>query len=158
MKTLPEYKYNGARSLILLHEIHMRSFLDTWNKAKKLNIKLPVTDDEDYQSLETLLFHPLRSSRGYITWICDKLKLDNPQIDPPPPVSEIQFKAYDYLDYLLEKWSLPLVNVPEELFHTPSYKSNWGADFCIESMLEHAVMHPIRHQFQLENLIKNPIT
>ena len=158
MEHLPAFKYNGARSLILLHESHMISFLNTWTKAKEHNIKLPVTDDEDYKSLEVLLFHVLRASRGYITWICDKLNLDNPSVDPPPPLNEIQNEAESYLVYLFDKWSLPLANVPEELFHEPSYKSNWGADFCIESMLEHAVMHPIRHQFQLENLIRNPLT
>ena len=158
MKSLPAFKYNAARSLILLHESHMISFLNTWKKAKELNIKLPVTDDEDYKSLETLLFHVLRASRGYITWICNKLNLADPDIDPPPSLTEIQDKAPDYLVYLFDKWSLPLVNVPEDLFRGSSYKSNWGDDFCIESMLEHAVLHPIRHQFQLENLIRNPLT
>ena len=155
MKTLPAYKYNGARSLVLLHEAHMKSFHSTWNKAKGLNIKLPETDDEDYQSLETVLFHVLRSSMRYMVWICDNLNLDNPSIDPPPPFIEIQMKAGDYLKHLLKRWRLPLVDVPEDLFRGTSYKSNWGDDFCIESMLEHAVMHPIRHQFQLKNLIKN---
>ena len=158
MKTLPAYKYNGARSLVLLHEAHMKSFLTTWKKAKELNIKLPETDDEDYQSLETVLFHVLRASMRYMVWICDKLNLDNPGIDPPPPFIKIQDKAGDYLKHLIKKWRLPLVDVPEDLFFGTSYKSNWGDDFCIESMLEHAVMHPIRHQFQLKNLIKNTKT
>jgi hypothetical protein len=154
MKTLPAYKYNGARSLVLLHEIHMKSFFSTWKKAKELNIKLPETDDEDYMSLETVLFHVLRASMRYMVWICDKLNLDNPEIASLPPFNEIQIKAGDYLKHLLKIWRLPLVNVPEDLFFGTSYKSNWGDDFCIESMLEHAVLHPIRHEFQLKNLIK----
>jgi hypothetical protein len=154
MKLVPPYKYNGARSLVLMHDIRMRSFLRTWKKAKEINLKLPETDDEDYRSVETLLFHVLRAPRNYMVWICDKLKLDDPHIDPPPSLDEIQFKAGKYLAYLLKKWQLPLVNVPEEAFFGTSYKSNWGDDFCIDAMLEHAVMHPIRHEFQLKNLIK----
>jgi hypothetical protein len=154
MKELIKFQYNGARSLVLLHEAHMKSFLKTWIKAKEANIILPETDDEDYQSLETILFHVLRASMRYMIWICDKLNLDNPQIDPPPPISELNNRAGDYLNHLFERWRLPLVNVPEDLFFGTSYKSNWGDDFCIESMLEHAVLHPIRHEFQLKNLIK----
>jgi hypothetical protein len=154
MKELQKFQYNGARSLVLLHEAHMKSFLKTWKKAKSAKIKLPETGDEDYQSLETILFHVLRASMRYMVWICSKLNIGDPQIDPPPPISEVNNRAGDYLNHLFERWRLPLVNVPEDLFFGTSYKSNWGDDFCIESMLEHAVLHPIRHEFQLKNLIK----
>lgn len=60
----------------------------------------------------------------------------------------------EYIKYLLSKWRTPLINTEEKDFHSPSYKSRWGADYCIEAMLEHAVMHPLRHKFQLDNLIK----
>ena len=153
MTELPKYKYNGARSLVLMHEAHMKSFFTTWKKAKEANIKLPETDDEDYQSLETILFHVLRASRGYIVWICDKLNLDNPQIDSPPAKEEIQKKAEDYLSHLFERWRLPLVDVHEDSFLGISYQSNWGDLYCIDALLEHAVMHPIRHEFQLKQLI-----
>jgi hypothetical protein len=158
MKKIPEYKYNGARSLVLLHEVHMKSFLTTWKKAKGAKIKLPVSDDSDYKSLETILFHVLRASRGYMVWICEKLYLPNPQIEIPPSLAEIKNKAGDYLNHLFERWRLPLVEVPEDFFRGSSYKTNWDDDFCIESMLEHAVLHPIRHEFQLKNMIKKSKT
>jgi len=62
----------------------MRSFIETWKKAKEVNVPLPVTDDPFYKSLDTLLYHVLRSSRGYIIWICDKLILPDPGITPAP--------------------------------------------------------------------------
>ncbi|MCK9211813.1 MAG: hypothetical protein M0P61_13320 [Ignavibacteriaceae bacterium] len=46
-KYLEEYKYNGARSMVLLHEKYLTSLLQTWQEAKRLNIKLPETDDSD---------------------------------------------------------------------------------------------------------------
>ena len=55
--------------------------------------------------------------------------------------------------FLLEKWRTPLCNVEPKLFEDKNYKSNWGVEYCIDAMLEHAVMHPIRHEFQLKNLI-----
>ena len=153
LQDLGNYKYKGARALVLLHEKYMRTCLQAWKEAKRLKIGLPQTEDKDYQSLETLLFHIFRASRGYMTWMCEKLNLPDPQIEKPPETDKIEGRADSYLIHLLERWREPLANIPEEKFHQPSYKSRWGTDYCLDAMLEHAVMHPIRHEFQLRNLI-----
>jgi uncharacterized damage-inducible protein DinB len=152
---MKEYSYGGARALIALHEQHMRSYVETWRKAKKAGVRLPQTTDPAYKSMETLLRHPLNSSRGYITWICQKLELPDPGIDPVPELEHIEQAAEAFLEHVLERWDLPLRDVPEERFFDRTYKSNWDAEYCIEAMLEHAVMHPIRHEFQLISLMKS---
>lgn len=148
------YKYNGAWSLILMHEEYLSSFLNTWKTARQLNIILPETDDSDYQSLHPLLRHVLRSARGYLTWICEQLELPDPGIEKTPDSEVIEEEADQYLLHLIQKWRLPLADIPEEKFHRPVYKSRWGVEYCIDAMLEHAVMHPLRHVFQLRNLIE----
>ena len=45
--------------------------------------------------------------------------------------------------------------VSNERLETPEYPSRWQTRYCIDAMLEHAVMHPIRHAFQLYELIKD---
>ena len=155
METLKEYKYNGARSLVLLHEKHLVSCLHTWHIAKKISLILPKTEDEDYESLDTLLRHILRAARNYMIWICKKMNLSDPEIEKEPEPEFIEMKADEYVSHLIEKWSLPLSEIPEDKFHSPTYTSNWGVEYCIDAMLEHAVMHPIRHEFQLKNLFEN---
>ncbi|UCH27568.1 MAG: hypothetical protein JSV66_08025 [Trueperaceae bacterium] len=154
MVELADYSYRGARAMVLLHERHMRSFVTTWRRAKQSGIKLPVTDDLDYVSLEALLRHALSAARGYMVWMCEKLGLDDPGIDTVPATDEVEAQADRYLDHLLERWRLPLAGVEEERFGTTTYTSRWGVDYCIDAMLEHAVMHPIRHTFQLEELLE----
>jgi hypothetical protein len=151
---MKEFSYGGARALTELHEKHMRSYLETWRKAKKAGITLPQTIDPAYESIETLLRHPLKSSRGYITWICQKLDLSDPGIDPVPELEYLEHSAEIFLEHLLQRWKLPLCDIPEERFFDRTYTSNWDVEYCIEGMLEHAVMHPIRHEYQLLNLIK----
>ena len=46
------------------------------------------------------------------------------------------------------------MNITEEQFYSPEYKSTWNVDYCIDAMLEHSIIHPIRHRFQLLELIK----
>jgi hypothetical protein len=152
-----KYKYNGAKSLILLHEKHITNFHKTWLEAKSNNIPLPKTDDPDYQSLNTLLRHVLRSARGYMVWICEKLNLPDPEIEITPEPSNVHELAENYLEHLIMKWRIPLQNIEEEYFIHKTYESNWGTQYCIDAMLEHAVMHPLRHQFQLECLIVNQL-
>ncbi len=153
MEKLKKFKYNGARSLVLLHDEYLRSCIQTWHDAKKLDIKLPLTEDKDYQSLETLLRHILRAARGYMTWTCEKLNLPDPEIEKTPEIDIIGIQADEHLSHLLERWKLPLAEIEEKKFHSPTFKSRWGVEYCIDAMLEHAVMHPVRHEFQLKNLM-----
>lgn len=152
MAELSNYTYRGARACVLMHEQFMQDFMDIWWAAKSAEIKLPKTEDKDYESLDHLLYHVFRAGRGYMTWMCEKLGLPDPEIADVPAVAEIEEKCDDYLDHLLEKWREPLVSVPEDAFNTV-HKARWGTEMAVESMLEHAVMHPLRHSFQLEELL-----
>ena len=131
----------------------MREYLASWRKAVRAGVRLPPTDDASYASLETLLFHGLRAARGYMTWMCEVLGLPDPGIDPPPPAERVAAEADRYLDHLLERWRLPLAKVAGARFEE-EHKTRWGETLSVEGMLEHAVMHPLRHQFQLEELVE----
>mgnify|MGYP003462775353 CR=1 FL=1 len=157
MDELKNYKYRGARACVLLHEKHLRDCLAVWKQAKAANIKLPETTDEDYQSLETLLSHIFRAARGYMVWICKSLELPDPEIRSAPELDTVSAQADSYLEHVLERWRLPLANISGETIDRSEFVSNWGVTYCIDGMLEHAVMHPIRHGFQLENLINEQV-
>ena len=146
------YQSGAVRALVHLHERHMRSFLETWKRAKAAELALPATEDPDCMTLEAMLAHTLRASRGYMVWMCANLALPDPEINPAPDLDTVEIEADDYLEYLLERWRSPLVEMTEARI-VEEYTSNWGETFTVESMLEHAVMHPIRHAFQLETLL-----
>jgi uncharacterized damage-inducible protein DinB len=150
---LLDYRYRGARALVLLHDRSMRDLLPVWRKAVQAGVRLPVTQDPSYMSLDTLLHHAFRASRGYITWLCEKLDLPDPGIAPAPEPDVVAREADRYLEHLLERWRKPLTSIEETKFQG-IFKSRWGEEMSLEGMLEHAVMHPIRHRFQLEELME----
>jgi hypothetical protein len=119
------------------------------------SVSLPATADPAYASLEALGRHVLSAAGGYMTWMCEVLALPDPGIRPAPDVSAIARDADDYLEHVLEQWRAPLIEVSDDILETPEYPSRWKTRYCIDSMLEHAVMHPIRHVFQLDELLKN---
>lgn len=155
MEECGNYKYRGARALVILHDKNMRQCLEIWKQAKAANVKFPQTDDPSYESLKHLLQHILWAARAYMVWLCEVLGLPDPEIRPVPEVEKVEAEGDSYLEHVLARWRLPLVHVEFEKFESQTYAANWGTlFFCIDSMLEHAVMHPLRHGFQRENLIK----
>ncbi len=152
MAELTEYRYGGARALVILHERQLRKFLVSWRHAKKAGVTLPETDDPHYESLDTLLKHVLGCARGYMEWICQVLELPDPGIRPEPAAGAVAAEAEDYVEHLVERWRTPLAELTEEQAYS-THTSFWNVDYCIDAMLEHATMHPLRHRFQLEELI-----
>ncbi len=153
----PVYRSRAVRALVMLHDDHLRSFLDTWKRARAAAVVLPVTDDPAYASLDTLLRHVLGAARGYMTWMCEMLELPDPGIRVTPDAPVLSAEADTYMEHVLEKWRAPLQNVSDDQLERPEYLSRWKVRYCIDAMLEHAVMHPIRHAFQLEELIRSVI-
>jgi hypothetical protein len=147
------YKSRGVRALVLLHDEHMRRFFQTWQRARACSVILPSTEDPSYLSLDTLMRHVLDASRGYIVWICEMLQLLDPGIRPVPDALAMSREAESYMEHILECWRAPLQNVRDEQLDTPEFRSRWNTLYSIDAMLEHAVMHPIRHAFQLEELM-----
>lgn len=153
---LPVYEYEGARSLVLLHDQELRSCFATWRAAKEHGVELPMTEDPAYKSLAHLLRHLLSAAGGYVTWACEKLNLEDPGVPPVPEVEEIEAKAESYLESVLACWrGSALSTVAEKEYYIPVHISRWNVAYCVDAMLEHAVMHPIRHEFQLRRLLDN---
>jgi hypothetical protein len=140
--------------MVLLHEEHLRRFVTTWRLALANSLSLPPANDPAYASLGELGRHVLGAAGGYMVWMCDVLTLPNPGIRPAPDAAAIVRDADDYMEHVLERWRAPLREVSDERLETPEYPSRWQTRYCIDAMLEHAVMHPIRHSFQLDELMK----
>ena len=147
------YRSRAVRALVLLHETHLRRFFEIWNDAKAGNVVLPSTEDPAYASLDALGRHVLGAARGYVVWICEMLKLPDPGIRRVPDMAVVSQEAKSYMEHVLERWRPALQDIPDEQLETPEYRSQWQTMYAIDSMLEHAVMHPIRHAFQLEELM-----
>jgi len=142
--------------MVLLHEEHLRRFVQTWRRALAASVSLPPTADPNYSSLGALGRHVLSAAGGYLVWMCEMLRLPDPGIRPAPDATSVIRDAEGYMEHVLERWRAePLRDVSDDQLETPEYPSRWQTRYCIDSMLEHAVMHPIRHAFQLDELIKN---
>ncbi len=148
---LPDYVYRGARVLVQLQDRQLREFLDTWREAHRAGIRPGPSSDPDYASLETILHHTLEGSRGYLLWLCRSFELADPGIPEAPPPETIAAEADAYLERLLEAWKTLLAGIPETRFVDETFPTSTGKPLLPELLLEHAVVHPMRHTFQIRN-------
>lgn len=147
------YRSRAVRALVLLHDEHLRAFVETWQRARAASIALPLTKDPAYASLDTLARHVIGAARGYLTWTCDVLNLADPEIRPVPDAAALSLEAEGYAEHVLDRWRISLQDITDDRLETPEYPSRWKTLYCVDAMLEHAVMHPIRHSFQLQELM-----
>ena len=130
-------------------------FVHTWRRALAASVSLPSTDDPDYTSLDAFRQRLLGAVGSYMIWMCEVLTFTRPRNPLGPGRGCHSPRCRQYLEHVLDRWRSPLREVPDERLETPEYPSRWRTRYCIDAMLEHAVMHPIRHAFQLDELINN---
>ncbi len=148
------FKSRGVRALVQLQKREMNQLLVVWKKAKRMGVKLPATRDPSYQSLDVLMRHPLRSCRGYLTWLCEVLGRPDPRVPDPPEAESVSAAGAAYLKVLAKAWERHMAWMPNKVLDSfDVHTSRWGAPMTVEAMFEHALAHPMRHRFQLEELI-----
>jgi hypothetical protein len=106
-----------------------------------------------YRSLETLVIHVLDCSSRYISWTAAALELPPPELPASPAEGEVEGEGDRLLEEILQAWRMPLAEVPLKSFVSGTHPAWWGTGYCVDAMLEHAVMHPLRHEWQLKNLM-----
>ncbi len=146
------FQSNAVRSCVELHEIELRRFHDTWLAFRASGTPLPETDDPSYQSNEHLAGHVLRWSRDYLTWIGDCVQRPVSDLDSETDPVAIAGRSAAFMEEVLAGWRRHLALLEDRELAPVTYTSRWGEDYSIEQMLEHAIVHPMRHRIQLERL------
>lgn len=147
------FKSNAVRACVELHEIELIRFYEVWEKYCASGTRLPETTDPSYKSPEHLGGHVLRAARGYLTWIGDCVKRPVTDLDSEADLVRIARRGRGFVDEVLAAWRRHLVALEDTELAPITYRSRWGEDYNIEQMLEHAVVHPMRHRIQLERLM-----
>jgi hypothetical protein len=147
------FKSNAVRSCVELHEVELNRFYDTWKEFRESGVPLPETTDPVYASADHLGGHVLRSARNYLTWIGECTRRPVTDVDPDADVVRVAAKGRAFVDDVLGAWRRHLPALEDGDLSPAVYKSRWDEDYSIEQMLEHAIVHPMRHRIQLERLM-----
>ena len=108
--------------------------------------------DTNYHSIQTILTHVVSSGYSYVGYI-RKLK----KVPDNSPGKVLKISAIEYhnaLDHLIAYTNETFIDIKddelEEFDEKRKIKTAWGQVYDIEQMMEHAVVHVLRHRRQIE--------
>ncbi|NOQ71808.1 MAG: DinB family protein [Crocinitomix sp.] len=121
---------------------------------RKMDLK---TTDPNCVSIQSILRHVCQSSYGYLNSI--QINRDKPTIAVPVNLWYDNIADYtDQLDELMKVHYTFLIDLSdhdiEELIDEKKIISSWRQKYDIEQLLEHAIVHILRHRYQIESFIK----
>jgi hypothetical protein len=138
---MDEYERAGSELKKLITKISVSDF------AKIVD---PDTKDEDCRSVQTIVSHVTNSGFGYANYIRDWFSI--PKNSPERKLlskEEFLIRFNDMLAYTSEtldgKWEYSDAEIQKVKMIT-----RWGPQCDLEQLLEHAVVHILRHRRQIE--------
>ena len=146
---MDEYERAGAELRTLVEQIPEDDF--EWVVDSQ-------TKDADCRSVQTIMSHVVRAGYGYANYIREQFSIAS--TSPPNNLLSRQEaleqlgEALRYTAQTLEgKWEMS----DEEISGTV-IKSRWGVEYNVEGLLEHAIVHILRHRRQVEKFIWQGLT
>lgn len=158
------YRNNGAVGALLdEYEKAMRDLIDVIRPLSPETLQKtrdPHTQHADCRSIQTVLTHVVRAglcyeieirrSRGEALPYAERELLDNAEQYRKALLGVIQSAEKLFADYP----DMPL----EEYDNDRKIKVAWGQLYDVEQMMEHAIVHVLRHRRQIERWLRQEST
>jgi uncharacterized damage-inducible protein DinB len=149
------FRSRAVRSLVELHEREIQTFLEVWRRFVAADLPMPEAHgDESYASRERLAGHVLMSSRGYLTRIGEWVGRPVNDVDGSQDPLEIAGRATEFAEHVASAYRRHLAEISNEEVEQQIHRTRWGELMSVENLLEHAVVHPMRHRIQLERILE----
>jgi len=155
-KTLDDYRKGAVGSLMDEYEraaFELKSILQNVGEEDYTRIADAETENEDCRSIQTVMNHVIRAGYGYANYIRKPISMN------ALPVERKQFthrEIGDEIDKMLAytieifdgRWEM----TDEEMVNV-IINSRWGVTYNIDQLLEHAIVHILRHRRQIEKFL-----
>ena len=141
---MDEYERAGAE---------LKKLIDSISETNFIKIVDTETTDEDCRSVQTIVSHVTNSGYGYANYIRDWYSI--PKNSPERKLlskNEFFLRFDNMLAYTSEtlegKWEYS-----DDEIQKVKMIVRWGPQYDLEQLLEHAVVHILRHRRQIEKFI-----
>lgn len=115
----------------------------------------PHTEDDNCRSFQTIMTHVVSSAYSYATYIgqLKGLPVERPErkaYNSAAAYSQALDEAFRFTLAVFEHVEDSELEQPDEAF---KIKTTWVQTYDIEQMMEHAIVHILRHRRQIERLL-----
>lgn len=152
------YRNGAVGALLDEYEKAITELLETIsniNHAALITIVDETTTDPNCKSIQTILTHVVRAGYGYATSI-QRLKGHNkpdPQKIPRHSIKEYENDLKAVFLFTVETFKDIADSELEQHDNTKKMLVSWGQVYDIEQLMEHAIVHILRHRRQIERFI-----
>jgi uncharacterized damage-inducible protein DinB len=111
------------------------------------------TISDDCRSAQTIMSHVVRAGYGYADYIREQFSIASSR---PQPKLLSRRESLEQLEAALRYTAETLEGrweMSEEEISGTVIKSRWGVVYDVEGLLEHAIVHILRHRRQIEKFI-----
>lgn len=158
-KNVKKYRDNGAIGALLDEYekaiLELQDVIKGISKEKLTTIVDTKTKDPDCVSIQTILTHVVRAGYGYVVEIRKFLGEQLPYsssvpLDDVAAYSDALQKMFQYNVQLFEDY--PTLKL-EEYDALKKINVKWGQQYDVDQLLEHAIVHILRHRRQIERFL-----
>ena len=112
------------------------------------------TKDDDCRSIQTIMTHVVRAGYGYADYIRTAFSIPSTRPESVPVAHREAVEKIDaFLAYTAQtlegKWEMT-----DEEIQAVAMKARWGPNYDLEQLLEHAIVHILRHRRQVERFLE----
>src|SRR5687767_2737748 len=117
----------------------------------------PQTKDDDCRSVQTIMSHVVRAGYGYADYIRGQFSIASARprlglLSRGESLEQLDAALAYAAETLEGRWEMS----DEEIAGTV-IKSAWGPVYDLEQLLEHAIVHLLRHRRQVERFIRRGV-
>lgn len=133
--------------------VELRNLIESIDDKNYVKIFDATTENEDCRSIQTIMSHVVRACYSYANSIRKAFAIEY-QVYEHKLLSKTEVidcfeAAVKYTAETLEgRWEMSEKEMMETLMRT-----NWGVIYDIEQLLEHAIVHILRHRRQIDKFL-----
>lgn len=152
-KTLKDYRKGAIGSLMDEYEraaSELKSVLQAIGETDYACIADAETENENCRSIQTITSHVVRAGYGYANYLREQFSItvapvESREISHDQIGDEIDKMLAYTIETLDGHWEMK-----REVMMNAVIKARWGVTYDIEQLLEHAIVHVLRHRRQVE--------
>ena len=131
----------------------LRRLVERVGETDALRVVDPTTEDEDCRSVQTIMSHVVNAGYGYADYLRGVFSMPSSR---PAKALLSRRETPERLDAMLAYTAETLDGrweMTDEEITSAIIDSAWGVRYDVEQLLEHAIVHVLRHRRQIERFV-----
>ena len=130
----------------------LQKVINDLSNEELIKIVDSITTDANCKSIQTILSHVIRSGYGYAIYIQNlkEHKTDHPKSSFHLSVKDYQKDLDDVFSFTIDTFKNINDIEVDQFDDSKKIITSWGQVYNIEQIVEHAIVHILRHRRQIE--------